>query len=799
MSSQVQFRRGTATQNNAFTGAIGEITYDTDNKTLRLHDGTTAGGGATVLTTGATQTVLNKTFSTGSVWNGGAVPLGYGGTGSALTAAAGAVPYSTASGMGLSLPGTSGQILTSGGTGAPSWVSASTLTVGTAGTATTAQNILGGSAGQLMIQSDVNLTTFITAGAKGTFLQSQGAGYAPSWAAGQVTYGNTTVSLGGNSAGVLNGITTLNSDIQFVPLPSGNTYQRPGGNASVISTAQVGMVRYNTTTSQFEGYGAGNAWSSLGGVTSVDKKAYITAEAFAGAGDDVIRVYAGDSGTSTQSMWASTSNVTVLPTTTSVSSTTGALQVKGGAGIAGALFAGGNIVAVSGTASTSTTTGALVVQGGVGISGALYIGGNMSVAGTLTYINTTTEIVTGTEVVAGNLTANSGTASSSTSTGALTVVGGMGVSGATYIGGLLNVAGAGTITGAATLSSTLSVTGATTLSSTLAVTGATTLSSALTYGGVALSNSVTGTGSMVLSASPTLTGTLSAAAGTFSSTLGVTGATTLSSTLAVSSTSTFTGATTHNGGLSSTSGSFSTTLGVTGATTISSLSATSGTFSTTLGVTGAATLSSTLGVTGLITSTGGISGGAASHTTGSFSSTLGVTGATTLSSTLSVGSTVTVTGSVLPSANVSYNVGSSTAWWGTFYGTASHAQYADLAEKYSADATYPPGTVVVFGGTEEVTVTTQDHDTRVAGVVSTDPAYLMNSSASGVAVAMTGRVPCQVQGPVTKGQVLVTSITAGVAQAIDNSKYLPGCIIGKALESITTNTIETIEVVVGRF
>jgi len=312
MSSQVQFRRGTATQNNAFTGAIGEITYDTDNKTLRLHDGTTAGGGATVLTTGATQTVLNKTFSTGSVWNGGAIPLGYGGTGSALTAAAGAVPYSTSSGMGLSLPGTSGQILTSGGTGAPSWVSASTLTVGTAGTATTAQNIAGGSAGQLMIQQDVGLTTFITAGDPGTFLKSQGAGYAPTWSAGAVTYGNTTVSLGGNSAGVLNGITTLNLDLQFVPLPAGNTYQRPGGNASIISTPRLGMVRYNTTTSQYEGYGAGNAWSSLGGVTSVDKYAYITAEAYAGAADDVLRFYAGDSGASTQVMYASSSNVNIL-------------------------------------------------------------------------------------------------------------------------------------------------------------------------------------------------------------------------------------------------------------------------------------------------------------------------------------------------------------------------------------------------------------------------------------------------------------------------------------------------------
>jgi hypothetical protein len=311
MANQVQFRRGTTTQNNAFTGAAGEITYDTDAKTLRLHDGLTAGGGATVMTTGATQTVLNKTFSTGSAWQGTPVALAYGGTGSALTAAPGAVPYSTASGMGLSLAGTSGQILVSGGTGSPTWVSGSTLTVGTATVATSATNIQGGSAGQLMIQADTNLTTFITAGAVGTFLQSAGAGYAPTWAAGQVTYGNTTVSLGGNSAGVLNGITTLNSDIQFIPLPTGNTAQRPGGAYNSISP-QLGHVRYNTQLSSFEGYGAGNAWSSLGGVTSVDKYAYITAEAYAGAADDVLRFYAGDSGSSTQVMWASSGNVSIL-------------------------------------------------------------------------------------------------------------------------------------------------------------------------------------------------------------------------------------------------------------------------------------------------------------------------------------------------------------------------------------------------------------------------------------------------------------------------------------------------------
>ena len=194
-------------------------------------------------------------------------------------------------------------------------------------------------------------------------------------------------------------------------------------------------------------------------------------------------------------------------------------------------------------------------------------------------------------------------------------------------------------------------------------------------------------------------------------------------------------------------------------------------------------------------------------TTGSFSSTLGVTGATTLSSTLSVGSTVTVTGAVLPATTNTYNLGASGTVWATVYGTtfsgvSTTAKYADLAENYQADAAYEPGTVLVFGGDNEVTTTTESHNTAVAGIVSTNPAHLMNDNLQGtnvVALGLTGRLPCRVQGPVRKGQVLVTSTTPGVAEAIDNSKFIPGCVIGKALEAINTNTISTIEVVVGRF
>jgi hypothetical protein len=134
-----------------------------------------------------------------------------------------------------------------------------------------------------------------------------------------------------------------------------------------------------------------------------------------------------------------------------------------------------------------------------------------------------------------------------------------------------------------------------------------------------------------------------------------------------------------------------------------------------------------------------------------------------------------------------------------FIGLASSAKYADLAENYASDQEYEPGTVVVFGGEEEITATNLSHDTRVAGVISTNPAYLMNSEAIGLPVAFTGRVPCKVVGIVNKGDILVTSGIPGVAQRMETALYKPGCVIGKALGENRTNNIATIEVVVGRF
>jgi hypothetical protein len=134
-----------------------------------------------------------------------------------------------------------------------------------------------------------------------------------------------------------------------------------------------------------------------------------------------------------------------------------------------------------------------------------------------------------------------------------------------------------------------------------------------------------------------------------------------------------------------------------------------------------------------------------------------------------------------------------------FLGVASSAKYADLAEIYASDKMYDPGTVVVFGGRSEITATQKTHDTRVAGVISTNPAYLMNSDAVGLPVAFTGRVPCKVRGPVTKGDPLVTSAYEGYAERITSTLYQPGCILGKALGDVAEKEFATIEVVVGRF
>ena len=454
MATQVQFRRGTTTQNNAFTGAIGEITYDTEVKTLRLHDGSTAGGGSVVTINAGTQTLTNKTLSSNSVWQGTAVGLAYGGTNANLTAVAGGVIYSGASALAISAAGTSGQVLTSAGASAPTWTAQSSLVVGTATVATTATNIAGGSAGNLIIQLDTNQTTFVAAGAAGTFLKSTGASTAPEFAAGQITIGSTATSFGDTStslagvrsitmgngshggatvgtitgsgpwtatltgissttgimvgqnitatdgtgslfggsptsvlvasivsgtsitvtvtggttptAGTITSLTTFG----FLQVPTGTTAQRPW-------VPSNGMIRYNSTQSTFEGYSS-SAWSSLGGVKSVDGFTFIQAETSAGNSNGDLDFYAEDSAGTAATQVGQWNRTNLKDYTGTLVGTQTTQNVFNATATTVNAFGAATTLTIGATSGTTTVRNNLTVTG------------NLTVNGTTTTVNSTT-------------------------------------------------------------------------------------------------------------------------------------------------------------------------------------------------------------------------------------------------------------------------------------------------------------------------------------------------------------------------------------------------------------------------
>jgi hypothetical protein len=257
------------------------------------------------------------------------------------------------------------------------------------------------------------------------------------------------------------------------------------------------------------------------------------------------------------------------------------------------------------------------------------------------------------------------------------------------------------------------------------------------------------------------------------------------------------------------------TLGVSGNTTVGG----------TLGVNSAATLQSNLTVDGntilgnassttttakgnltaeqALTVNGNLSVGGNTTLGNAASDVITIKGAATAEQALDVQGTLT-TRNIAPDTNNTRNIGTNSNRYNTMYasffdGIATKAYYADLAENYTADAHYEPGTVLVFGGDDEVTLTKTYNDHRVAGVVSTNPAHLMNSHQEGnnvTALALQGRVPCKVIGRAQKGDILVTSATPGYA--IVNNDAHAGRIIGKALENKADSGKGVIEVVVGK-
>lgn len=154
--------------------------------------------------------------------------------------------------------------------------------------------------------------------------------------------------------------------------------------------------------------------------------------------------------------------------------------------------------------------------------------------------------------------------------------------------------------------------------------------------------------------------------------------------------------------------------------------------------------------------------------------------------------------------NQLYDIGSSTnklrtVYAQTFDGVASSARYADLAERFEADAEYEPGTVVELGGDKEITRVVGELSDDVFGVISTNAAYLMNAGAgtnkTHPPVAVSGRVPVKVIGSVKKGQRLV-SAGNGLARAAKKEEITPWNVIGRAMSSKAGSDIGTVEAIV---
>jgi len=176
----------------------------------------------------------------------------------------------------------------------------------------------------------------------------------------------------------------------------------------------------------------------------------------------------------------------------------------------------------------------------------------------------------------------------------------------------------------------------------------------------------------------------------------------------------------------------------------------------------------------------------------SLSVTGNVSGGNLITAGLVSTSSITKTGS-----NAVGNIGSDSSYFNTVFAQATSALYADVAEYYEADADYPAGTVVKFGNVTEITIANTDHDALVIGVISENPAFVMNSGLDkphAMPVALLGRTPCLVRGVVRRGQMMVS---AGGGRARAETNPAMGTVIGKALENFD-GAEGTIEILVGR-
>ena len=646
-------------------------------------------------------------------------------------------------------------------------------------------------------------------------------------------------------------ITNLTSTTAVATNFSSGNVNFTGTTSGTVSTANVSLYESVTATTtnathypMLSGINTGNTASfTASTLTHNPSTGVLAATTFSGAGTL--------STLTTSGTIIASGNIVAAATTSSTSTTTGALVVRGGAGVAGNLNVGTSVVVDSGAYGNVTTTqyasvwasgagpnpySAMQVRSSDAVSGM----GMQAYTGSATlYASTSINVITNATVrdrdvysggtvstifaANGAIVNTTGIASTTTGTGAviITGTGGLGVGGAVNIGGNVYADDAMTINGSKTAGMDFVVRGKTDNTLIWARPGA-------SYDQVVIGNSAT-TSTLVTGAKlivnttdsimvpvgttaqrPSSTGgTDTAGMVRYNSTSNVLEFYNGSSWVSASSVFTTVTDTQFNGdgstvGFTSANFTSATTNGIivsiNGVVQIPSLAYSL--TGTTITFTEAPASGDVIDVRVLLTSSTATSISSANGymTVSADNNGVYITGGTAAATNRMVIDTsgnINISGSILPSANVTYNLGNATSWFGTFYGVSTQAKYADLAENYQADKSYNPGTVLMFGGTYEVTIA-DANTTAVAGVVSTNPAHLMNGQLSGsnvVPLALTGRVPCMVIGPVKKGDMMVS---AGFGYAKSSTNPTVGQVIGKALEDYPLQAKGVIEVVVGR-
>jgi hypothetical protein len=448
---------------------------------------------------------------------------------------------------------------------------------------------------------------------------------------------------------------------------------------------------------------------------------------------------------------------------------------------------------------TAASTAAVVAPAGTlsgSILNATVVNSSLQTVGVLTSLSVTGNTITGNLSTAGAISAAGnavvGNISATNYTGtAVSITGNVTAAYFSGNGSLLSSITGANVTGTVPNATSATTAGTVTTAAQPNITSVGTLTSVAVTGNITAGNL---TGATLVSAT-NLTGTLTTAAQPNITSVG-----TLSS-LAVTG--------------NTTSGNFIGTLNGSGAnvTSISATNISSGTLAqdrlanasltvngTSIALGGSGTITAT--ATGTLTIGTGLGGTSYNGSTGVTITNAGVLSLTNGGGITASASTGAITlGSTATSANTAGAIvarGASGEFSaGIITATATNARYADLAENYATDAEYAPGTVLDFGGDHEVTINSTPSSVRVAGVVSTNPAYLMNSHLDAihvVALALSGRVPTKVTGIVRKGDMMVSD---GQGRACACATPSMGTVIGKALENFD-GAKGIIEIVVGR-